>query len=689
MLFSILFIILISFGALGLTYLLTNDRPLMQRLAMACIIGTAVFGTVGFLAASIFGLTTVAVVIAFVVTASPLVVFRDQTHLKIFKHDIAKAKGKIVGASPRKALRFVYYAFFLILFALFFDRAMVLNGIEIFTGGSNNLGDLPYHLGAITSFLEIPSFPPDNPNFAGAKFTYPFIADLVTAMFVRLGSGVREAMLVQNVAWAFSLLIILESFVLTLANNKLASKIAPFLFFFAGGLGFIWFFIDYSAQAKGFFMFLNELPKDYTIGNDFRWGNPLTTLFLTQRSLLLGLPITLIVFGALWQIFSSERGSSDGSESGIRKLLPKDFSAVTQLGIYGLLAGSLALIHIHSLIVLFIVTAVLALIKPDAEKWVHYGIFGLFVAILAVPELIWSMSGSATRTSEFIGWHFGWDNKTDNFIWFWIKNTAVLIPLTAFGIYLVWSAIKPKTETVEESAAEKTDKKDKQKVKHSKNEDTELPKRPLLLLYFYIPFVAIFILGNTVKLAPWEWDNIKILVYWFVGSLPFASLGLAWLWQKADQKVYLGAITATLFAVAIFSGSLDVWRTVSKQINYRVFDADGVTVANRIKASTRPESMFLNAPTFNTPIVLTGRLSVQRYGGHLFSHGIDFRQREADLRTIYRGGPQAEALIKQYKVTHVLISPEERNTVQANEQFFAKYPVIAESGQYKVYKVAE
>ena len=77
--------------------------------------------------------------------------------------------------------------------------------------------------------------------------------------------------------------------------------------FFSGGLGFIWFFGDYWAQGKGFFDFLNNLPKDYTIGDDFRWGNSLITLFLTQRSLLLGMPLTIIVLQKLWDVGLKER----------------------------------------------------------------------------------------------------------------------------------------------------------------------------------------------------------------------------------------------------------------------------------------------------------------------------------------------------------------------------------------------
>jgi uncharacterized membrane protein len=126
---------------------------------------------------------------------------------------------------------------------------------------------------------------------------------------------------------------------------------------------------------------------------------------------------------------------------------------------------------------------------------------------------------------------------------------------------------------------------------------------------------------------------------------------------------------------------------VSGQVNYKVFDRDAVVLAERIKQATPPGSLFLNAPTYNTAVVLTGRRSLMRYIGHLSSHGIDYAERESDLKRIYQGGPDAAALLEKYEVDHVLISPEERSSLQVNEPFFMKYPAVAEAGQYRVYKV--
>jgi len=169
-----------------------------------------------------------------------------------------------------------------------------------------------------------------------------------------------------------------------------------------------------------------------------------------------------------------------------------------------------------------------------------------------------------------------------------------------------------------------------------------------------------------------------------VGSLPFIGLALAWMWRKG--KAY-SVVAAVCFVVLIFSGVLDVYRTSSGQIKTRVFDPDAIRIADQIKQKTPPHALFLNAPTYNTAIALTGRESVMRYPGHLSSHGIDYRGREADVKTIYQGGPAADQLLAKYGIDYVLVSQEEIGSMNVNSNYFSKFPVVAESGSAWVYKV--
>ena len=678
MLISLLLIAIITAGGFALTYVVEDEAPLMWRLAAGNIIGGAIAGTAAFALALVGGLNVGVVIGAMLVAISPVVLLYRSDYRRKLAHDWSAAKGKLQGANTRKFLRFAYYAFFFLLLFSFFDRAMLESAAGIFTGGSQNLGDLPFHLGAILGFTDGNNFPPANPSFSGARFSYPFVADLLTACFVKLGAGVRNAMFVQNVSWAFSLLVILERYVLRLTSDRLASRIAPGLLFFSGGLGFIWFFSDYWAQGKSIFDFLMHLPKDYTIGDQFRWGNSMVVLFMTQRSLLLGMPLTLIVLGYLWKVFASDRNPATEHTEKTKQ----DAAASPRLRvpaspiIIGLLAGLLPLIHLHSLAVLFIVGLFLFILKP--ERWLTWVLFAAGVAIIAVPELMWSISGSASETTKFFAWHFGWDKGEKNFLWFWFTNTGIVIPVLLAALYLV-----SLPQGREDAKPDKKQSKHKDSATADTNSPLTVHHSPLL--FFYLPFAFLFLVSNVAKLAPWEWDNIKVLIYWFVGSIPFVAWFISWLWQK--QEGWWRVTAVICFAVLIASGALDVWRTVSGQINYKVFDKDAVEVAEQIKRRVDPKALFLNAPTYNTPVVLTGRRSLMRYPGHLSSHGINYGGRESDVKRMYQGGDVAIQLMEQYGIEYVLISPEERNLGAINEQFFGRFPVAAESGQYRVYKI--
>lgn len=682
---SLFLILLLTIGGLSLTYLFTEDESLLWRVAVGNVAGSAVFGLVCFLLACFFGFTAMTVSLSFLISLLPLLLFVEKTNRIKFKNDWQKAKGKLEGANLKKFLRFAYYIFFLAVFYFFFERAVIETASGIFTGGSQNYGDLPFHLGAIFSFSEGNNFPPENPSYAFAKFSYPFIADLITAGFVKLGASVRDAMLVQNVTLAFSLLVVLERFAFKLTGNRLAGKIAPALLFFSGGLGFLWFFKDYWQGAKGFFDFLSSLPIDYTIRNGdkgemFRWGNSLVVLFVTQRSLLLGMPLTIIVLQKLWEIFIG------GEETEVKNRKDKEIHLVRrplstlQCFCVGLLAGTLPLIHVHSLAVLFVVSAFLFFFKMD--KWREWLAFGVGAAVIAVPELVWAMTGSASHLKEFIGWKFGWDKQTDNFFWFWFKNTGIFIPALLLGIYLIWEkAQRDETDAEQDIESEKKIKKEKPV---GKNDLSFAVPHPLLLLLFYLPFPLLFFVSNIVKLAPWEWDNIKVLIYWFIGSLPIVALVLAW---ALNRNKILKIVAVGCLIVLTGAGALDVWRTISGETNYNVFSKDSVAVAKEIKQKTAPNALFLNAPTFNSAVVLSGRRSLMRYSGHLSSYGIYYYEREAEVKKIYAGDAAAEALLNKYNIEYVLISPEEKSNLTVNEDFFRRFPVIAQVGDYRVYQV--
>ncbi|PYS97722.1 MAG: hypothetical protein DMF65_10990, partial [Acidobacteria bacterium] len=139
------------------------------------------------------------------------------------------------------------------------------------------------------------------------------------------------------------------------------------------------------------------------------------------------------------------------------------------------------------------------------------------------------------------------------------------------------------------------------------------------------------------------------------------------------------------------AGGLDVWRAASGTVERQTFDRDEIAFAEAIKSTTGVRSLILHAPTYNDPVYLTGRRTFLGYPGHVWSHGIDDTEREADLKNIYSGSPEALSLIAKDGIEYIVVGPLEREemkqrNVVLDENFFARFRKVVEAGEYRLYK---
>jgi hypothetical protein len=676
-------LIAIASGAL-LTYTWDEDAPLASRLCTGACIGFALLGLIGFVLALLIGLTAVTLAGTALVLATPaLLLWNSQIRTQIdadIKHTIKAISRATAGTERWAFIYFLFYAAVAIVMWLVFSRAMFETPDGIYTGVLNNYGDLPFHLSVITRFAFGQNFPPEDPTFAGARFTYPFMTDFISAMFVRAGASLRDSLFIENYIVGVALVGVLHRFGQKLLRNRTAAILTPVLVILNGGLGWAMVFSDVNKTDGGVFQLLRKIPHSYTIlpevAQGWRWGNAVTSLLVPQRGFLLGIPLAAIVFTQWWAASQSDaEGKSKKvkvkkEERRDKKLKPGTstsgrtgstignsslftfsfllFPSARRMIAAGVVAGLLPLVHAHSFIVVMGVGACLALL--NWSRWREWLAFFVVASLIAVPQLLWSTHGSAVSTRAFIGWEFGWDNANENFFWFWFKNTGLFIPLLITA--LLW-----------------------------KREDYLVSRK---LLFFFLPFLLCFIIPNVVKLAPWIWDNVKVLFYWWIGSAPIVALLLARLWKgNAWNRVLAGG----LFVVLTFAGALDVFALVTGQGEYQEFDRDGVTFAEMIKQQTPPRATILHAPIHNTPVFLTGRRSLMGYPGHIWTHGIDFGPRETDIKKIYSGSPDAINLLSKYGVDYVVIDPQEHSVMPVNTEFFSRYPEVVKIGEYHLYKI--
>jgi hypothetical protein len=740
-------------GGAFITYTYDDDAPLASRLCSGTCIGIAALGLVGFVLALFLGLTFVTIALTALVVAAPLLLLLKNDYRVAFDADCARAARAISRASARPdrwaLIYFFFYAGVAIIAWLVCSRAMIETPDGIATGLLNNFGDLPFHISVITRFAYGRNFPPEDPTFAGVRFTYPFITDFVSAMFVRAGASVRDSMFIENYFVGIGLVGVLHRFGHKLLRDRTAALLTPVVVVLNGGFGWKMLFDDAMKNDGGVLAALRHVTHSYTIipETTWRWGTSITTLLLPQRGFLLGIPLAVIVFTLWWQSLQddeeakaknqkNDKAKAQGQQAPNEIAEPAEKNFFTSFFLplpkrmiaAGAIAGLLPLVHAHSFVVVMVVGACLV---PWTfwRGWVAYGVaalvglimysgtvyFGVLSAslakvvlvilllglsgsllfllpiahlrpwvcffvlatVIAGPQILWSTHNSAVRTTNFFAWEFGWDSnhevalgpnpvdsgpldkapqlaswlkRAPNVVWFWIRNTGVFIPVLIAA--LLW-----------------------------KREDYVVSRK---LLLFYAPFTLCFIVPNFVKMAPWLWDNVKVLFYWWIASAPIVALLLARLWEG---NVWNRVLAAVLLVMLTLAGSLDVFALVTQHDEYGEFDREGISFAEAIKQQTPPQAMILHAPLHNTPIFLTGRRSLMGYPGHIWTHGLIFADRESEIRRIFAGGPDAPDLLAKYGVDYVAVGPQERSSLHANETFFGRYQKVLDTGGYRLYKI--
>ena len=660
-----------------LTYTYDEGAPLVSRLCSGACIGFSCFGLVAFVLALFFGLTPGTIGFTMAILLLPFGLLKSDSTRNQLNADIDQAL-KAIGRASSKPDRwaFIYFFFYagaVIVMWLVFERALLEKPEGIYTGVLNNYGDLPFHLSVITRFAFGQNYPPEDPTFAGARFTYPFLTDFISAIFLRAGATLRQSLFIENWIIGVALVGVLHSFGLRLLRNRTAAILVPIIVILNGGFGWWMLFSDVNKSDGGVFHVLMNIQHSYTIlpevTEGWRWGNAVTSLLVPQRGFLLGMPLAVMAVTQWWAAMSGEVEEESVKTRGQRvkgkdRIAKSKASAPTtadrllfglsslpsrRMFAAGLIAGFLPLVHAHSFIAIMGVAGVLALI--NIKRWREWLWFFIVSTLIAGPQMLWSTHGSAVSTRAFIAWETGWGHGNESILWFWLKNTGVFIPLLVTA--LLWKT------------------------------DTYLVSRKLLL--FYLPFTLCFIAPNLVKLAPWIWDNIKVLFYWWIASAPIVALLLARLW---NGSVGHRVCAAALFIMLTLAGALDVFALLTRQGEYQEFDRDGVTFAEVIKQQTPPRATILHAPIHNTPIFLTGRRSVMGYPGHIWTHGIDSGPREAEIKRIYAGAPDAAALLTKYRVDYVVVDPQERSVMPVNDAFFARYREVVTIDEYHLFKIA-
>jgi hypothetical protein len=342
------------------------------------------------------------------------------------------------------------------------------------------------------------------------------------------------------------------------------------------------------------------------------------------------------------------------------------------VGVAGALAGLLLIVHVQSLFALGIIVVGLAAMRWRRAWWLFTGV----AAAVAAPRLVQLLGaphGTALLGNQYPWFEPGWMSKavdtttlvhavtsftavngavdalqalfTGTFWGFWLVNLGVAVPLCVVVALVVLV----------------------RRFTGRRLGDASFLGVPGPLLRFLLACMPVFVVANVVVLQSWDWDNTKILAYWYLGAALLISAVAVHLWRGVWRR----ALSVLIIGSVLATGTLGVIRLlpftpagVAITGPYTLASAAEIRMAAEVEARTAGSAVFLTSPSFDDPIpLLTGRPVVLGYTGWLWSYGLDYTRRQEDV-TVTLAGCGATAIgecapilavLQRYDVSYVEI----------------------------------
>jgi hypothetical protein len=516
--------------------------------------------------------------------------------------------------------RFIWICLVGFVFAMFALRSfcwiLFFAGEHLNIQSPFNLGDLGLHITYIKTFANGVAMWPESPIYVYSQLRYPAGIDLFNGLLTNLGFDLRHQLITTG---------LLASLATFYALYRWGGTFTVAGFLFNGGIA--------GYQILDTHKFL-----DYQGTSHVSWKSIPLTMFVTQRGLLYAIPAGLLLL-CQWR---SKYGSKEEKQ---QQLLPPWAEFI--------LYASMPLFHVHTFIALSLVLFVLFLARP-ASRLPLLKLVG--AAVLPAVFFVW-LTTDHMRAGSILEWHFGWtqtvgDFKMEFFL-FWLFNFGAFLPLV---VALIWIVAQQEGDRLRSGKFELS-----------------------IDAAYLAAAVLIFLLSLCVKTAPWEWDNIKLLIWAYFISLPI-------LWERLLRRWTLPARVGACIIV-FFSGFVSL-------IGGLAVNKDGYEFANRsevdfVAAAVRRlpiEARFAGFPTYNHPLLLNGRKMVCGYGGHLWTQGINSTDVENKLRNLMLGQGDWQKAARELQVRYLFWGNlEKANYITSARPWEKQSPLVAQGGWGSIY----
>jgi len=513
---------------------------------------------------------------------------------------------------------------------LFWTHSLPADSTGVYTAGAT-WGDFGLHAAIISHLAVFDRMPMDLPVASGAHLTYPFLVDLLSALYLREGWSLHLSLLLPGVLLALAICQLLLSVSLRLFGHVGAAVSGLVLFLLTGSAaGLPVAYADWRHGGQSLLGFLSHLPRDYTVlsAENGDVTNLVTDALLPQRAILFGFGVALTVLVLLHA----------ARNTGERRYL--------LLG--GVLIGLLPMAHPHTFITcgaVLVAFTVEAVLRQRRVPWSHLAAAGIALA-LAAPQLAWQQlaNGGGTGGRFRLGWMVGGGESIWAFWWTNFGLTGILfitLPLLllrpAWRHYLVW----------------------------------------------YLPFLGILAVTQVYAFQPFEYDNLKMIYYAYLMAGLFAGFLAVQAYRASRWSLVLLLPAALVVAVP---GALSL--THEFQMRYQFADTADVALAGWVRANTAPDDVFIGTDRPTEPVAtLGGRSIILGYRGWLFNFNLPYAQREAAVSAALQGRVD-DPMVRRFAPGYLFVAANEDKSWTIDRNSLARLPVAYHNAEWTVYRLA-
>lgn len=528
------------------------------------------------------------------------------------------------------------------LFAVFAFRSFIwllyVDGTDLKIQSPVNLGDLGLHLTHIKFFANGVKLWPSNPIYVYSEhLRYPAGIDLLNALLLKTGIS-----LIPGLVWV-GLLASLATFY---AFYRWGGAFGVAGFLFNGGIAGFQFlktlqFLDYQGTQADL------------VHQPVAWKSIPLTMFVTQRGVLYAIPAGLILLWHWRQKFYRAQAAPANETGALENAAPLSSGPLpfwVELSLY----ASMPLFHVHTFLALSLLLVCLFL-AGDAPIRNHL-LWLVGCAVIPATFFVFLITDHF-HAGTVMQFHLGWAQRGEGsgefampFFRFWFYNFGILVPLvlTLVGIlgYRVWQ--------------------------EGFRWGRKLPEE----VAFVFGAAVIFVFTFCLKTAPWIWDNLKILIWAYFIVLPYLWRDLIMQWERPIRWAVCFALFASGF-VSLFGGLA---------AGKGGFGFIGRGEVDAVSAATQPlpiEARFAAWPTYNHPLLLSGRKVVMGYPGHLWTQGFDDYGKTNELLTkLMQGGAGWQDLAHKLHVRYMFWGREEKANYAASARPWEKTADLVTSGTW-------